>query len=49
MTEPVAYVATLSVGPGRRVYVPVAFDPDERWGTSLRRWQRTRAPVSPRR
>lgn len=33
MTEPVAYVATLSVGPGRRVYVPVPFNPDERWGT----------------
>ncbi|HWJ63715.1 MAG TPA: YdeI/OmpD-associated family protein [Acidimicrobiales bacterium] len=28
----VEYSTTLAVGPSRRVYVPVPFDPDEQWG-----------------
>ena len=32
MTEAVEYSTTLAVGPNRRVYVPVPFDPDEQWG-----------------
>ncbi len=32
MTSEVTYSTTLAVGPGRRVYLPVPFDPDEQWG-----------------